>query len=249
MMNLMMILLGKMHTSLCTLPISSCAGAPTSTSPTSWQPHSHSLKNSDPTFSLQDSVSPVRKELRIPPVRAHPHPTLGQMHQPKFCFPISSTHCHSESSCARKAQLVFSLSFQPLYVRIPNPTPSPYQTVLLELFVSQVVTGSPWHIKVHPLLCSIIYVSFKYTSLPPLVTPCHLPGRLWSRHLLRCSLSQMHFLLPLDHQAWSTPFPSSVLPLLFSSLPSPKPSHPRNICQGFANSHFFICWGKSHLCI
>lgn len=135
-------------------------------------------------------------------------------------------------------------------MHIFHPTPSPSPTVLLELFASQAVTGSPWHIQVRPPLCSIIYTSFKCASLQPPVTPWHLPRRLSEVGiLLSCSLDPLQLLLPLDHQALiptlSLQAEGAVgLPLPFLSLPSPKPSHPRNICQGFANSHFFICWGK-----
>lgn len=167
---------------------------------------------------------------------------------PKSCFPIPSAHSHLESSHHWKAEPFFSLSFQPLYMHHPTLLLTP--TVLLELFASQAVTGSLWHTTVHPRLHSIIYASFKCTSLRPLVTPCPLPRSLPGEGLL---LGPTVPLAP-KHQAsirtFSSPTERAVaLPRSFPSLPSPKPSHPRNICQGFANNHFFICWGKSHLCI
>lgn len=170
------------------------------------------------------------------------------MQLPKACFPIPSAHSHLESSYHWKAELFFSLSFQPLYMHHPTLLLTP--TVLLELFASQAVTGSLRHIAVRPRLRSIIYASFKCTSLRPLVTPCHLPRSLsevgipLGPHSSSCSQTpglDPHFSLQTERAA--------DLPLSFPSVPSPKPSHPRNICQGFANNHFFICWGKSHLCI
>lgn len=141
-----------------------------------------------------------------------------------------------------------------------HPTLSPYPPVLLELFVPQAVTGNPWRVEVHPFLCSIIYTSLKCMPLQPLVTPCHLPGSFSEvSALLGCSLSPSlrpppTSSFPLDHQASSHTLSlegerTLTFPFVFPSSPSPKPLHPRNTCQRFANSHFFICWGKSHLCI
>lgn len=150
------------------------------------------------------------------------------------------------------SQARFACCFSSHCLCLSHPTPPllHIRTVLLELFVSQAVTGSPQCVEAHWLLCSIIHTSFKCMSLQPLVTPCHLLGRLFEVSTL---LGSPHPLCPLP----LVPGPPTHLLLqvegvtmsLLSSLPSPKSSHPRNICQEFANSHFFISWGKSHLCI
>ena len=61
---------------------------------------------------------------------------------PNSASTILSVSSHLESLHPWKAELFFSLSFQPLYVHHPTPPLLLTPTILLELFASQVVTGS-----------------------------------------------------------------------------------------------------------
>lgn len=215
-----------------------------------------SLGNSDTTLLPWPwaSVCPGRTgNWGVPPPRAHLSYSLLQTPMPKSCFPISSARSRLESSSHWKTERFLSQSFQPLHAHRPVSAPRLTPTALLELFASQVVTGSPGPVAARPLLCSIIYASFKCMSLRPSVTSGHLPGSLSAVGTLLSYSSGPPTTCLWTTRPGSPPFlahrKGSGSPLVFPSLPSPKPSHPRNICQGFANSHFFIRWGKSHLCI
>lgn len=122
---------------------------------------------------------------------------------------------------------------------LSHPTPPLLHilTVLLELFVSQAVTGSPQRVEAPWLLCSIIHTSFKCMSLQPLVTPCHLLGRLFEASALPGS---PHPPCPLPLSSpWTTSTPSLArgrghhVPVVFFTFPKVLTSqkHLSGICQ------------------
>lgn len=139
-----------------------------------------------------------------------------------------------------EGRAVFLFEFPTTVCASPHPTPLFTSTVLLELFASQVVTGNPWHIVVCPLLCSIIYTSFKRVSLQPLVTPCHLPWEPFrSGCLLSCcaSGSPQLFLAP-NHRALIPTLvsrkgcgPPPSVPLLTFPKALTSQKHLSGICQ------------------
>lgn len=163
-----------------------------------------SLGNSDTTFLPwpRASVCPGRTgNWRVPTPRAHLSYSLLQTPMPKSCFPISSAPSRLESSSHWKTERFLSRSFQPLHAHRPISAPLLTPTALLELFASQVVTGSPGPVAARPLLCNIIYASFKCMSLRPSVTSGHLPGSLSAVGTLLSLLLQSPHNLPPDHQA------------------------------------------------
>lgn len=174
------------------------------------------------------------------------------MHDTQVPLPNLIFSLPSGKFASLEGRSVFLFEFPTTICASPHPTPSPYP----DHFIGTVCFSSSYRKPmVCPLLQSIIYTSFKCMSLQPSVTPSHLPGRLSEVGVLLSSPQILHHSSgPPDHQA-SIPTPSLPaegavdLPVPVPSLPFLKPSHPRNICQGLANSHFFICWGKSHLCI
>lgn len=118
----------------------------------------------------------------------------------------------------------------------PTPPLLRIRTVLLELFVSRAVTGSPQRVEAHRLLCSIIHTSFKCLSLQPLVTPCHLPGRLSEVSTLPGCFSSS---TPSSSSPWPTNTPSLAsrrghhFPAVFFTFPKVLTSqkHLSGICQ------------------
>lgn len=152
-----------------------------------------------PIHSLENPCSDfMRCKPGLPLTDFYPHPPISLTRRGSGS-PTSRTHLYS-TSCemypkpsppSQPHQLTevgkvliigsqdgFARCFPSCCLCVGHPTPPLLciLTVLLELFVSQAVTGSPRRVEAHWFLCSIIHTSFKCMSLQPLVTPRHLLG-------------------------------------------------------------------------